>query len=166
MYFSQLDMLWTIFSKAPNATSYIRGSKKYPNIKGVAQFYQLLHGVIMVVEVMGLPVSKESCRMGIHALHIHEGEACSGTASDPFANAKMHYNPANCGHPFHAGDLPPLFANQGYALSVFYTERFQVNEVLGKTVIVHEKIDDFSSQPSGNAGEKIACGVIVPIVLD
>ena len=60
----------------------------------------------------------------------------------------------------HAGDLPPLFGNHGFAFAVFLTDRFSVREVLGKTVIVHLKPDDFTTQPSGSAGEKIACGEI------
>ncbi len=163
MYFSQLDMLWNIFSEMPDATAHIRGSSKYPDIKGVAQLYQLRQGVLMVVEVMGLPFLDQSCKGGIHALHIHEGTRCSGNQSDPFANAGTHYNPHACEHPYHAGDLPPLFANQGYAMMVFLTDRFKVKEVLGKTIIVHENIDDFSTQPSGNAGAKIACGEIIPV---
>jgi len=165
MYFSQLDMLWNIFSDIPDATAYIRGSEKYPDIRGVAQFYQLMHGVLIVVEVMGLSSKEDTCKRGIHALHIHEGERCSGNESDPFGNAGMHYNPNDCSHPEHAGDLPPLFENQGYAMTVFFTDRFKVEEVIGKTVIVHEKIDDFSTQPSGNAGAKIACGEIIPIII-
>lgn len=163
MYFSQLDMLWNIFSEIPDATAHIRGSSQYPDIKGIAQFYQLIHGVLMVVEVMGLPSSEDACKGGIHALHIHEGARCRGNQNDPFADAGMHYNPNDCEHPYHAGDLPPLFENQGYAMTVFFTDRFKVEEVLGKTVIVHENIDDFSTQPSGNAGAKIACGEIIPI---
>lgn len=42
-----------------------------------------------------------------------------------------------------------------------YTDRFYVDEIIGKTVIVHEDPDDFHTQPSGNAGKKIACGVIL-----
>lgn len=166
MYFSQLDRLWNLFSTSPNATAYIMGSAKYPNVKGITHFYQLPQGVLVVTEVMGLPYAKGECTSGIHALHIHEGESCSGNQSDPFANARMHYNPHQCPHPQHAGDMPPLFSNQGYALSVFYTERFRVKDIIGKTVIVHEKIDDFSTQPSGNAGEKIACGEIIAIMLN
>lgn len=163
MYFSQLDMLWHIFSDVPDATAYIRGSEKYPLIKGVAQFYQQPHGVLMVIEVMGLPTDMKKCNGGIHAVHIHEGEMCRGNETDPFADVGMHYNPGQCSHPFHAGDLPPIFENEGYGLSVFYTNRFMVNEIVGKTIIIHENIDDFSTQPSGNAGHKIACGEISPV---
>ena len=42
----------------------------------------------------------------------------------------------------------------------FLTNRFRVEEILGKTVIIHDSPDDFTSQPAGNAGKKIACGMI------
>ena len=56
--------------------------------------------------------------------------------------------------------MPPLFGCNGAAFSVFLTDRITVNEIIGKTVIIHSDPDDFTSQPSGNAGTKIACGVI------
>ena len=59
--------------------------------------------------------------------------------------------------------MPPLFENEGYALTVFVTNRFNLAEILGKTIIVHRKRDDFTTQPSGDAGDKIACGVIQSI---
>ena len=162
-YYSQLDILWSVFSKQPNATAHVRGSNKYPDIRGVVQFYERQNNVLVVVEMMGLPTMNETCKKGIYALHIHEGEACKGNAQEPFADVGMHYNSMQCQHPYHAGDLPPLFENEGYALSVFLTNRFKIREILGKTVIVHSDVDDFRTQPSGNAGEKIACGEIVPI---
>lgn len=79
---------------------------------------------------------------------------------DPFADAMSHYNPNDCEHPHHAGDLPPLFGNDGFALLLFLTSRFSVDEIIGKTVIIHDQPDDFTTQPSGNSGTKIACGVI------
>ena len=78
-----------------------------------------------------------------------------------FTNFGMkHYNPHGCDHPYHAGDLPPLFETSGLALSAFLTDRFTVDEVIGRTVIIHDQPDDFTTQPSGNSGTKIACGVI------
>lgn len=79
---------------------------------------------------------------------------------DPFADTMGHYNPNGCEHPYHAGDLPPLFGNNGIALSLFLTNQFSVNEVIGKTIVIHDHPDDFITQPSGNSGTKIACGVI------
>ncbi|MDY3869634.1 MAG: superoxide dismutase family protein [Clostridiaceae bacterium] len=77
-----------------------------------------------------------------------------------FSNALSHYDPGSCPHPYHAGDLPPLFGNSGYAFQVFFTDRFSVREILGKTVIIHANPDDFTTQPAGKAGQRIACGEI------
>ena len=76
------------------------------------------------------------------------------------SDAKAHYNPDNCEHPYHAGDMPPIFGNNGYAFSIFLTNRFWTDEIIGKTVIIHLQPDDFHSQPSGDSGAKIACGEI------
>lgn len=81
-------------------------------------------------------------------------------SKDPFANAMAHYDPEGCPHPYHAGDMPPLFGNNGFAFSAFITDRFSIREIIDKTVIIHSAPDDFMTQPSGNSGAKIACGVI------
>lgn len=61
------------------------------------------------------------------------------------------------------GDLPPLLANRGgYAMMIFYTDRFRPREILGRTLVIHDMPDDFRTQPSGNSGMKIACGLIFP----
>ena len=62
-----------------------------------------------------------------------------------------HFNPLDCPHPYHAGDMPPLFSVNGNAFLCFMTDRFKIKEVLGKAVIIHSKPDDFTTQPSGNA---------------
>ena len=60
----------------------------------------------------------------------------------------------------HTGDLPPLLNNNGYAYLSFYDNRFRLKEILGKSIIIHSRRDDFTSQPAGDSGEKIGCGVI------
>lgn len=85
-------------------------------------------------------------------------------ANEPFPLSGAHYNPGECEHPHHAGDLPPLFGCNGYAMSVFLTDRFLVDDVIGKTLILHDRPDDFKTQPAGDAGEKIACGVIQSVI--
>lgn len=45
-------------------------------------------------------------------------------------------------------------------IMAFTTDRFSVEEIVGKTIIIHSNVDDFTTQPGGNSGEKIACGVI------
>ncbi|MBQ8504511.1 MAG: superoxide dismutase family protein [Clostridia bacterium] len=146
--------------KSPHAAAMIKGGEKYPEINGIVRFYKTGYGAVVVSEIEGLPYLEGKCNNSVFAFHIHEGSECSGNNDDPFANSLTHYNPKGCVHPFHAGDMPPLFGNRGYALSVFLTDRFSVREIIGKTVIIHSGTDDFTSQPSGNAGEKIACGII------
>lgn len=145
------------------AIANIKGSPLYPNLHGRVIFRQESYGTMVTAEIYGLPTSSQKCASNIFAFHIHEGTSCTGNEADPFVNAKNHYNPNNCPHPAHAGDLPPLFGNDGYAYLSTLTNRFTVSEIIGKVVIIHDKADDFTTQPSGNAGTKIACGEIVPL---
>ncbi|MBQ3552202.1 MAG: superoxide dismutase family protein [Clostridia bacterium] len=143
------------------AMARIRGSEQYPDILGLVRFYQTPYGVIVLAELKGLPNPSGDCESPIFGFHIHEGEHCTGDASDPFADVRTHYNPNDCPHPYHSGDLPPLFGANGYAFLSFLTDRFTVDEIIGRTIIVHASPDDFTTQPSGNAGIKMACGEIV-----
>ncbi len=149
-----------LLMRTPHASTELKGGAAYPNIHGTVRFYQTRNGVLIAVEVGGLPHSHGACQHPVFGFHIHEGSECMGDMHDPFSGAMSHYNPEECAHPFHAGDLPPLFGNHGYAFSVFLTERFSLSEILGRTIIIHGNPDDFTTQPSGNAGEKLACGVI------
>ncbi len=139
----------------PTAVARLIGSQQHPDIRGLIRFYQTRDGVIVLTEITGLPRTND-----IYALHIHSGSSCTGNADDPFADAGSHYNPTNQPHPHHAGDLPPVFNTGGRAFLMVLTDRFTVRKILGKTVILHASPDDFTTQPSGNAGEKIACGII------
>lgn len=150
----------TILKHKPSAKAIINGSNDYPNIRGNVYFYETNDGVLLCANVTGLPHSTGKCNYRVFGFHIHEGISCTGNANDPFADAKTHYNPYDCPHPQHAGDLPPLFENQGNAFMVFLTQRFNVNEVIGRTIIIHDMPDDFVTQPSGDSGNKIACGII------
>ena len=145
----------------PDAQAILSGGPGYESVNGMAFFYQSQGGVLLIVQMQGLPQSSGPCPADVFGFHIHAGETCTGNAQDPFADAGAHYNPKNCPHPAHAGDLPPLFGCRGYAFLAFFTDRFAVNDVIGKTMIVHRNPDDFTTQPSGNSGAKIACGRIV-----
>ena len=144
----------------PDAVSYIRGGMTYPNIRGTVKFYQRKYSTLVVAEIMGLPVPIGRCEKPIFAFHLHEGSSCALNGQEPFAETKGHYDPENCPHPYHAGDMPPLFGVNGFAFSAFMTDRFRVRDIIGKTVVIHAGPDDFSTQPAGNAGEKIACGIV------
>jgi Cu-Zn family superoxide dismutase len=144
----------------PVAYAIIKGSKKHPDLKGRAAFYDTYGGTVVVVSVCGLPKGDDQNSRGFHGFHIHEGGSCTGNEQKEFADAKGHYNPSDTPHPQHAGDLPPLLGGGETAWMAVYTNRFYPEEVIGRTVIIHENADDFHSQPSGDAGEMIACGEI------
>lgn len=150
-----------VLQQRPFAVADVRGSEEYQALHGEVYFYQTAVGVLVAAQILGLPAADSPCHESVFAFHIHSGDSCSGDQDDPFKNVLTHYNPGGCTHPNHAGDLIPLFGNQGYAFEIFLTDRFSVNEIVGKTVVIHSNPDDFTTQPSGNAGKKIACGEIV-----
>lgn len=150
-----------VLCRCPDAVATVRGSERYREINGTVSFYKTMRGTVVYAQIGGLPKECGICKNGVFAFHIHEGSECRGNGADPFAAALSHYNPCSCEHPYHAGDLPLLFEAGGMAESAFLTDRFSVDEIIGKTVIIHSGVDDFTSQPAGNAGEKIACGIII-----
>ena len=137
----------------PGAIARVRGDKTYSAIHGTVKFYPHRQGVLVTADIFGLPDSET----GFFALHIHEGWDCGGQG---FADTGGHYNPCDRPHPRHAGDLPPLLSCDGRAYLAVLTDRFSVEEILGRTVVIHSHPDDFKTQPAGDAGTKIACGVI------
>lgn len=161
------EFLSYLSKESPYAMAVVRGSSRYPNINGTVLFYQTNQGTFIMPSIQGLPYGEGVCnRSWVFGMHIHSGEFCRlVTEQDPFALAGSHYNPNSCLHPYHSGDLPPLFSYEGFAWYVVNTRRITVDEVIGKVVIIHSEPDDFKTQPHGAAGEKIACGVISPFKL-
>lgn len=139
--------------RCSKAIAKICGGAEYPQLRGMARFFQRSDGVIVEIEIHGLPKTETS----FFAFHIHDGGSCKGV---DFPDAGSHFNPDNTMHPQHAGDFPPLLGNHEKAYMKVFSDRFSVEEIIGKTVIVHSDPDDFRTQPSGNAGRKIACGII------
>ena len=104
-----------------------------------------------------------------HGFHIHETGDCS--AADA-SSAGGHFNPTDSAHgrmddgPHHAGDIDNIVANaQGVAHVNMHVPGLTLgtgaaNDVAGRAIVVHAVADDYSSQPAGNAGKRIACGVI------
>jgi len=136
-----------------------KGNKTF----GEATFEQVGDKVRVVVFVQGLKPGQE------HGLHIHEAADCSGDAT----GAKGHFNPYGKphGHPGsaerHAGDLPALKANKGGRANVqvdidIITVTPGPANIIGRGLIVYADPDDYKTQPTGNAGARIACGVIQP----
>ncbi|MGN0977049.1 MAG: superoxide dismutase family protein [Faecousia sp.] len=134
----------------PEAMACVSGEGR---LRGIVKFYAAACGSLVVAEIRGLPESDT----GFFAFHIHEGSDCGGA---DFADTGGHFNPGKQEHPRHAGDLPPLLSKNGTALLEVETARFTPKDVIGRTVVIHEHPDDFHTQPAGNAGRKIACGVI------
>ncbi len=147
----------------PGAAAEIKGSERYPGISGLICFYPLRGETLVTVDVQGLPAESDPCPYPVFGFHIHVGGRCQGNAADPFAETDGHYNRDGCEHPYHNGDMPPLFASRDRAWMAFLTDRFTVEEIIGRTVVIHEHPDDFHTQPAGNAGMKIACGEIVAV---
>ncbi len=145
------EILKFLIRNNPTAVAVIKGDEN-SKIFGRVEFYSVPRGVIVIADIEGLPQTQSN----IFAFHIHEGEDCENN----FQNTGGHYNPSNSQHPNHAGDMPPLFANSGDAWQIFFTQRFDIKKIIGKVVVIHEGVDDFKTQPSGDSGQKIACGII------
>ncbi|HHV96038.1 MAG TPA: superoxide dismutase family protein [Clostridiaceae bacterium] len=149
----------------PCAIAYIKGGPLAPQLRGVVIFKSVPGGTEVYVEVSGLPQYKpaqnDAPPVGPHGFHIHEFGNCTvSDPADPFTAAGGHWNPKEQPHGNHAGDFPVLFSNDGYARMSFYTNKFTVQDVIGKAVIIHENPDDYRSQPAGAAGKRLGCGVI------
>lgn len=142
------------------AKAHIKGGTAFPNIDGLVTFKEVSDGILVTAKIHGLPQSDTYCIGRFFGFHIHEGTSCLGNATDEFADAKSHLNTTDCPHPFHVGDLPPLIENNGYAYMTVLVNKFKIQDIIGKVVIIHDMPDDFTSQPSGNSGKKIACGII------
>ncbi len=147
------------------AVARIKGGPLAPRIRGIVTFRDIPGGTEVSVDVSGLPAYRPAqgnkSPVGPHGFHLHENGSCEvGDPADPFTAAGSHWNPTNQPHGNHAGDFPVLFSNHGRAIMTFFTDKFQVADIIGKTVIIHENPDDYRSQPAGNSGKRLACGVI------
>ncbi len=149
--------------------AHIQGGPLAPDINGIAWFRDVCGmGTQVCIEVTGLPpyrpASNGNAPIGPLGFHIHECGNCDiGDPQDPFQQAGGHWNPTHQPHGNHAGDFPVLFSNNGYAHMCFYTNKFRPRDVVGKSIIIHQNPDDYRTQPSGNSGKRLACGVIVEV---
>jgi len=138
--------------------------KSGSHVSGTATFRQQRDKVIFTAEVHGLAP-------GIHAIHIHEKADCSAVDG---SSAGGHWNPTFKKHgkwgsaEYHRGDIGNFTADEsGTGKISLTTDEWcigcgdQTKDILGKGLIVHEKADDYVSQPSGNAGGRVACSAII-----
>lgn len=145
----------------------IKGGPYAPYLNGIVFFYDVPGGTEVCIEAGGLPDFQPSrndhAPIGPHGFHLHEFGACEiGDPLNPYQSAGGHWNPANQPHGNHAGDFPVLFSNNGYTRMCFFTDKFTVSDVIGKSVIIHQNPDDYRTQPSGNSGKRLGCGIICP----
>jgi Cu-Zn family superoxide dismutase len=141
-----------LLKRVPCAKADIKGNRNAPHLSGSAKFYPWANGTIVKIELINLPIKPSP-----FAVHIHEGKAC---VPDDFSKAGGHLNPEGLSHPAHAGDLPSIFSNNGYGYMIIYTDRFRTRDIIGKPIIIHMDPDDYRTQPAGNSGERIGCGII------
>jgi superoxide dismutase, Cu-Zn family len=130
------------------------------NVTGTVTFIQVKEGIKVVADIQGLSKGK-------HGFHIHEKGDCSAPDA---SSAGGHFNPEGNTHggppdmERHVGDLGNVEADASGKVHYEYTDVMLTfegkNSIIGKSVIVHAKTDDFVTQPTGNSGARVACGVI------
>lgn len=153
------EVLATPPKKIEQAQASVSGTSDQ-KIQGVVTFNRVEGGIQIIADVYGLTPGK-------HGFHVHEHGDCSGGDG---MKAGGHFNPTNSRHggpdspERHVGDLGNLEADvSGHA----HYERVDTlialegpHSIIGRSVIVHEGADDLVSQPTGNSGARIACGVV------
>jgi Cu-Zn family superoxide dismutase len=130
------------------------------NVTGIVHFTQTKDGISITADIEGLTQGK-------HGFHIHEFGDCSLLNGN---SAGGHFNPdgknhgAPDGKERHTGDLGNLTAGEDGKAHYEWTDKYisfsGLNSIIGRAIIVHSGEDDLTSQPTGNAGSRLACGVI------
>lgn len=150
----------TTGSSQPGATAQLQPTAGN-TAAGTVSFTQKGDKVLVEADVTGLAP-------GEHGFHIHEKGDCSAPDA---TSAGGHFNPGGHPHgnpanpPHHSGDLPMLVADaSGRAKLSVELDSIALgagaSNIIGRGVIVHQKADDYQTQPTGNSGGRVACGVI------
>ena len=150
------------FPAAPPARAELRDLDG--RVVGTATLTQGAHGLVVDLALTGIAA-------GAHAMHVHDVGRCE----PPFTSAGGHYNPLLRAHGVkapngvHAGDLPNVHVTAGGTTRAeVFTRELQLGAGAGtvfdrdgSSLMIHSAADDYASDPAGNAGTRIACGVIV-----
>ena len=147
-----------LYASEPIHTSFI--NSKGESI-GTAILTEMENGTLISVNLR--------LAVGTHAMHLHENGKCD--AAD-FKSAGGHYNPDGHKHGmeskegFHAGDLPNLYVEStGHIKADIFSSRLHLtgtNALSHGAILIHEKADDYLTDPTGSAGTRIACAVVRP----
>jgi len=137
------------------------GTAKWKSVAGTVEFKEVDDGVEITANLEGL-------KKGSHGFHIHEKGDCSAPDAK---SAGGHFNPSGHKHgapeasEHHEGDLGNITAGKdGKATTTLTVKGITLKDgdtsIVGKGFIIHDKADDLKTQPTGNAGDRVACGVI------
>jgi superoxide dismutase, Cu-Zn family len=147
------------------AAATLETATETPGFSGIVKFTPAAGSIHLVAEIQGAPPGK-------HGLHLHETGKCEHDHSSgkPFTSSGGHFNPTGAPHacpttePRHAGDFGNIeIGADGTGRLEMTTNLISLdgpNSVVGKAVIFHTGTDDCTTQPTGNAGDRLACGVV------
>jgi superoxide dismutase, Cu-Zn family len=150
------------------AVAYATISNAAGEKRGTAEVWQDADKIVHVeVQVTDMPP-------GAHGIHFHAVGQCDGGGATPFSTAGAHFNPLGRQHGLenpagpHAGDAPNFTVDaSGNGRASFTTDRVSLTEGSttlfdsdGSAIVIHAAADDQMSQPAGNSGARIACGVV------
>ena len=132
--------------QTPAALAWVRGNTPYaPGLSGMVRFYDTPYGGVLIEgEFFQLPNKGISSSTDFYALHIHENGDCSAG----FTRTGGHYNPTGTYTPGIPAIFCLLWETAGMDGLLSYDKRFTVKEIMGRSVVLHSGLDDFTSQPS------------------
>lgn len=149
---------------AGSTTVTLQGAPEDTDFAGTLTITPNGTGVSLIADVAGVDTD------GRHGIHVHENGMCehhpAQTDAKPFSTAGGHFNPAGVEHacpptdPRHAGDLGNIEVTGGKGHLELSVTNLSMDQITGKAIILHTGEDDCKTQPTGNSGDRLACGVV------